>query len=75
MHYISYVPELDLKPVQFVFYHQVSIIIIHILTLKQQTVYVTYLQTDVCTVKRRYTIVYVSIAYCNYIYTCLYKYR
>lgn len=47
MHYISYVPELDLKPVQFVFNYQVSIIIIHIPTLKQQMVYVTYLQTNV----------------------------
>lgn len=36
MHYNSYVPELDLKPVQFVFDHQVSIIIIHIPTLKQK---------------------------------------
>lgn len=47
MHYNSYVPELDLKPVQFVFNHQVSIITIHIPTLKQQMVYVTYLQADV----------------------------
>lgn len=30
MHYNSYVPELDLKPVQFLFNHQVSILIIHI---------------------------------------------
>lgn len=47
MHYNSYVPELDLKPVQFVLNHQVSILIIHIPTLKQQMVYVTYLQTNV----------------------------
>lgn len=47
MHYNSYVPELDLKPVQFECNHQVSIVIIHIPTLKQQTAYVTYLQTDV----------------------------
>lgn len=47
MHYISYVPELDLKPVQFVFNHQVTIITIHNPTLKQQMVYVTYLQTNV----------------------------
>lgn len=46
MHYNSYVPELDLKPVQFEFNHQVSIFIIHIPTLTQQTAYVTYLQTN-----------------------------
>lgn len=46
MHYNSYVPELDLKPVQFEF-NQVSIFIIHIPTLKQQTAYFTYLQTNV----------------------------
>lgn len=65
MHYNSYVPELDLKPVQFVFNHQVSIITIHIPTLKQQMVYVTYLQTNVGWVQyceeynRRHTIYYV----------------
>lgn len=65
MHYDSYVPELDLKPVQFVFNHQVSIIIIHIPTLKQQMVYVTYLQTNVWWVQyceednRQHTIYYV----------------
>lgn len=47
MHYNSYVPELDLKPVQFVFNHQVSMLIIHIPTPRQQMVYVTYLQTNV----------------------------
>lgn len=47
MHYNSYVPELDLKPVQFECNHQVSIFITHIPTLKQQTAYVTYLQTNV----------------------------
>lgn len=45
MHYNSYVPDLDLKPVQFLFNHQVSILIIHIPNA-ETTNGVCYISTD-----------------------------
>lgn len=47
MHYNSYVPELDLKPVQFLFNHQVSILIIHIPNA-EITNGVCYISTERC---------------------------